>query len=128
MVTASKAKLREDMRRIKLVKQTEDHDRDTCTCEGCQYFHLFGTIIQNGIMYYVEKDWKKIPPEEWYRSFERFRRYREDKKVTIEQIKEELRRRKVPENKIKEALEQIMMDMVPHVVFTKTPQGVMREI
>jgi hypothetical protein len=79
-------------------------------------------------MYYVEKDWKKIPPEEWYRSFERFRRYREDKKVTIEQIKEELRRRKVPENKIKEALEQIMMDMVPHVVFTKTPQGVMREI
>jgi len=123
-----KTPLKEDMRRIKLIKETQEHNRDKCECEGCKWYNIFGTIIQNGIMFHVEKEWKKIPPKEWHISFSRFTNYRSDKKVSIEKIREKLRERKVPPDKIEAAITQVMLDMVPHVVFTPTPQGVLREV
>lgn len=124
-----KTSMKENMRRIKLVKQTQDHDRTICKCEGCKWYDVFGTIINNGIMYHVESNWKDISPEEWHRSFTRFTNYRNDKKLTIEKIKEELTKKGVPKNEIEKITKKLLFDMVPHVVFAQpSPQGIMREI
>lgn len=129
MPTKWKASLKEDMRRIKLIKQTQDHDRTTCECEGCKWYNIFGTIIHNGMMYHIESGWESISSEEWHRSFARFTQYRNDKKMTVERIKEALKKKGASKEKIDQLTNQILLDMVPHVVFMKpSPQGIMREV
>lgn len=124
-----KNNLKEDMRRIRTIKETESHDRDSCNCEGCKWYNVFGTIINHGVIYHVEKDWNNISPEEWNVSFMRFTKCRDDKKITFEKIKKSLIEKGVPADKVDAIVDKIMMDMVPHVVFAElSPQGIMREI
>lgn len=129
MKTTWKTSLKENMKRIKLIRETQEHDRNKCRCEGCKWYNIFGTIIHNGMMYHVEKDWDGISPDEWIVSFTRFMNYRNDKKITFEKMKVELIKKGVPLKEIDEVTNKLIMDMIPHVVFAKSPpQGILREI
>jgi hypothetical protein len=122
-----KAMLKKQMAMIKSIKETQDHDRKTCICEGCHNYALVGTITQNGRLYTVVQEWDEIRPEEYLRSMQQFLQYKMDKKTSPEFLIKKLVEKGIPEKQAEVLVNQMLAPV--HVVFFRPPpMGLMKEI
>jgi len=123
-----KADLKEKMRMIKMLKETMNHDRKTCSCEACHLWAMVNVMFQNGRLFEIVRNWNEIEPEEFMRSQQRFLNYQIDKQLPKKKLVKILMKKKgLPKDVAEKAAEQMMQPMFS--VFYKPPRmGIMREI
>jgi len=122
-----KAEMKRQMKMIKLVKETQNHDRKTCTCDGCHFYALMGTVVQSGRMFTVVQNWDGITPEEFLNSSRQFLQYKMDKQASAEKLMKQLEAKGIPKEQAKMMVEQALGPI--HTVFYKvSPLGLMKEI
>lgn len=127
MKRQAKVELKRQINMIRSIKETMNHDRKTCVCEGCHNYALVGTIMQNGRLFTVVRDWDGISPDEFLRSIQQLLQYRESKRISAENLIKKLEEKGIPTEQAKVMVEKMLGPI--HMVFFKPPaMGLMKEI
>lgn len=122
-----KVLLKKQMAMIRSIKETQNHDRKTCICEGCHNYALVGTIMQNGRLFTVVQDWDGISPDEFLRSTLQLLQYKDSKRTSAENLIKKLEGKGIPMEQAKVMVEKMLGPI--HMVFFRPPaMGLMKEI
>lgn len=120
---------KEQSRIVELMKKTVKHDHKKCKCEGCYWWTMTKVIMQNGRFYEVVRSWKDLDRDEWLRISMSYQKYKDDKRMSKEEIEKFLIGKGVPPDKAKQM--GIMMSAPTFVVMYKnapSPMGLLRDI
>jgi len=122
-----KAELKRQINMIRSIKETMNHDRKICSCEGCHNYALVGTIMQNGRLFTVVQDWGGISPDEFWRSNLQFLQYKESKRESAENLIKKLEDKGIQTKQAKVMVERMLAPI--HMVWFKPPaMGLLKEI
>lgn len=119
----------EETRIIELMKESADHDHSKCKCEGCYWWTMTNTIMQNGRFYYVEPSWKDIDVNEFLRVNQAYQRFKLDKQMPLEKLVEYLIGEGAPKEKAEEIAKNMLSPLFTIMVGkAPSPMGLLRDI
>lgn len=124
-----KTDMKEEMKVIKLLRETESHDHKKCDCEGCYWWNMTSVLTKNGRFYEVIPAWKDMDRDEFIRSTARYLRYQIDKKDDPKKLKAFIEKQgATPEQA--EIVVKRMMEPVFMVMYGKAPSklGLLRDM